>query len=540
MSASSKKKLRNAELAEKLTEKQLAEQKEAKKLKLYTTLAVVILIALVLIAAYVGISRTVANSGIRERNTVALTIGEKSISNAELNYFYIDEVNNFLNQYGSYVSLLGLDTSVPLDEQILDEETKETWADNFLDAAIESAKAAYAVAKEAAANNYTLSDAETASIEQNMSTMALYASVYGYTDVDTYIKAMYGNGANEKSLREYLELRTLANAYQNHYYNSLTYGDAELRAEEAENFDKYSSYSYNYYYLNVNNFVTGEEGEDSYTAEQLAAAAKNAEIAAKTLTDGITTVAAFDAAIAALPVNAESTTAASYASNNVSYSSIYSLYADWMTDPARKAGDMTYIANTSTSTDENGNEVEQISGYYVLMFNSSNDNTFALANVRHILASFEGGSYDSTTGVTTYSDEEKSAAKAAAEEIYAEWKNGDASEESFAALANEKSDDGDGTTGGLYEDVYPGQMVSAFENWCFDDRKAGDTGIVETEYGYHIMFYTGDSETTYRDYLISSELASADYSSWYNALVNATTATKENTKFIRTDITLGS
>ena len=540
MSASSKKKLRNAELAEKLTEKQLAEQKEAKKLKLYTTLAVVILIALVLIAAYVGISRTVANSGIRERNTVALTIGEKSISNAELSYFYIDEVNNFLNQYGSYVSLLGLDTSVPLDEQILDEETKETWADNFLDAAIESAKAAYAVAKEATANNYTLSDAETASIEQNMSTMALYASVYGYADVDTYIKAMYGNGANEKSLREYLELRTLANAYQNHYYNSLTYGDAELRAEEAENFDKYSSYSYNYYYLNVNNFVTDEEGEDGYTAEQLAAAAKNAEIAAKTLTDGITTVAAFDAAIAALPVNAESTTAASYASNNVSYNSIYSLYADWMTDPARKAGDMTYIASTSTSTDENGNEVEQISGYYVLMFNSSNDNTFALANVRHILASFEGGSYDSTTGVTTYSDEEKAAAKAAAEDIYAEWKNGDASEESFAALANEKSDDGDGTTGGLYEDVYPGQMVSAFENWCFDDRKAGDTGIVETEYGYHIMFYTGDSETTYRDYLISSELASADYSSWYNALVDATTATKENTKFIRTDITLGS
>ena len=540
MSASSKKKLRNAELAEKLTEKQLAEQKEAKKLKLYTTLAVVILIALVLIAAYVGISRAVANSGIRERNTVALTIGEETISNAELNYFFVDEVNTFLNQYGDYVSLLGLDTTVPLDEQILNEETKETWADNFLDSAIESAKAAHAIAAEAAANNYTLSDAETESVEQNMSTMALYASVYGYTDVDTYIKMMYGNGATEKGLREYLELRTLANAYQSYYYDSLTYSDAELRAAEAENFDKYSSYSYNYYYLNVNNFVTGEEGEDGYTAEQLAAAAKNAEITAKTLTDGITTVAAFDAAIAALPGNAENPGAASYASNNVSYSSVSSLYADWLTDPARKAGDMTYVASTSTTTDENGNTVEEISGYYVVMFNSSNDNTFALANVRHILTSFEGGSYDSTTGVTTYSDEEKATAKAAAEEIYAEWKNGAATEESFAALANEKSDDGDGTTGGLYEDVFPGQMVAAFEDWCFDDRKVGDTGIVETEYGYHIMFYTGDSETTYRDYLISNELASADYSSWYSTLIDAVSATKENTKFIRTDITLGS
>jgi len=540
MSASSKKKLRNAEQADKLTEKQLAEQKEAKKLKLYTTLAVVILIALVLIAAYVGISRAVANSGIRERNTVALTIGEETVSNAELNYFFIDEVNTFLNQYGSYVSILGLDTTVPLDEQVLNEETGETWADNFLEAAIESAKATYAVVEEAAANNYTLSEAETSSVEQNMANMAAYAAIYGYTDVDTYLKMVYGSGATEDGLREYLELRTLANAYQSHYYDSLNYSDAELRAAEAENFDKYSSYSYNYYYLNVNNFVTGEEGEDGYTAEQLSAAAKNAEIAAKTLTDGISTVEAFDAAVAALPGNAENTGAASYAANDVSYGSISDLYADWVTDPARKAGEMTYVANTSTSTDENGNEVEQITGYYVLMFNSSSDNTYPLANVRHILAAFEGGSYDSTTGLTTYSDEEKAAAKTLADEIYAEWKNGAATEDSFAALANEKSDDGDGTTGGLYENVYPGQMVPAFENWCFDGHKPGDTGIVETEYGYHIMFYCGDSETTYRDYLISNELASADYNDWYNGLVEAVTATTENTKFIRTDLVLGS
>ena len=113
MSASSKKKLRNAEQAEKMTEKQLAEQKEAKKLKLYSTLAVVILIALVVIAAYIGISQAVSNSGVRERNTVALTIGEEKINNAEMNYFFMDAVNQFYNQYGSYAALLGLDTSKP-------------------------------------------------------------------------------------------------------------------------------------------------------------------------------------------------------------------------------------------------------------------------------------------------------------------------------------------------------------------------------------------------------------------------------------------
>ena len=540
MSASSKKKLRNAEQAEKLTEKQLAEQKEAKKLKLYTTLAVVILIALVVFAAYTGITRVVTNSGIRERNTVALTIGEDKINNAELNYFFMDAVNQFYNQYGSYAALLGLDISKPLDEQIFNEETSETWADNFMNSAIQNARMTYALANEAKANGFTLPEAAVSSIDQSMSTMELYASMYGYPSTEAYVKAMYGNGASAKSLRAYFELTSLANAYQTDYYNSLTYEDAELRAAEAENFDKYSSYSYNYYYLSTTNFVEGEKGEDGYTAEQMAAAAKNAEAAAKSLTEGITTVEAFDKAVAALSINAENAAAASFASNDVIYGNISSIYADWITDASRKAGDMTYVANTTVSTDENGNETEQISGYYVLMFNSKNDNTFALANVRHILVDFEGGSYDSTTGITTYSDEEKATAKAAAEEIYNEWKNGAATEESFAALANEKSDDGDGTTGGLLENVYPGRTVPNFENWCFGDRKIGDTDIVESEYGYHIMFYCGDSETTYRDYLISNELASADYSDWHAALVEAVSVTEENTKFVRTDIVLGS
>lgn len=540
MSASSKKKLRNAQQAEKLSEKQRAEQKEAKKLKLYTTLAVVILIALVSFAAYIGISKTVANSGIRERATVALTIGDEKISNAELSYFFVDAVNKFNNQYGSYAYILGLYPGVPLDEQVYNSETGETWADNFLATAIENAKATYALVNEAKANGYTLPDEVAASITQNMSSISAYALIYGYPNVDTYLKSMYGPGATEKGLREYMELTMLASSYQDYYYNSLVYSDDQLRAAEKDNYNKYSSYNFNYYYLSTSSFIIGEQGENGYTDEQLSAAEKSAEVAAKSLTEGITTIEEFDAAIAALPVNAESTTAVSTASKDVAYNSVYSAYAEWVTDPSRKAGDMTYVANTAVSTDENGNEVEQINGYYVLMFNSRNDNAFPLANVRHILVAFQGGTADPTTGMAVYTDEEKAAAKTTAEEIYNEWKNGAATEDSFAALANEKSDDGDGTTGGLYEDIFPGQMVSAFENWCFEGHKVGDTGIVETEYGYHIMFYSGDSETTYRDLLISNDLATTDYTNWHNGLVAGVTATKGNTKFVCTDMVLSS
>ena len=541
MSASSKKKLRNAEQAAKMTEKQLAEQKEAKKLKIYTTLAVVILIALVAFAAYTGISRTVINSGVRERNTVALTIGDNKISNAELNYYFIDAVNQFYSQYGSYASLLGLDLTMPLDKQVVDEETGETWADDFMQSAIEKLKATYALVDAANAAGYTLPEEAVTSIDSAITTMELYASLYGYSNAKTYMKAMYGNGTTEEGLRKYYEMTELANYYQNNYYESLAYTDDELRAAEAENYGKYSTYDYNYYYLNIYNFIESADAETSdYTAEQKAEGVAGAEAAAKTLIDGITSVDEFNAAIAALPVNAENTTAASFASTETAYGSIPACFAEWISSEVRKPGDMTYAANTSTTTDENGNEVEQITGYYVVFFNSVNANNYPLANVRHILVSFEGGSYDSTTGTTTYSDEEKAAAWEAAEAILNEWKAGEATEESFAALANEKSDDGDGTTGGLYEDIYPGQMVAEFEDWCFDTHEVGDTGIVETEYGCHVMFYSGDSETTYRDHLISTELADAAYNEWYTALTEAVTATEHDFKYISTGLVLSA
>ena len=94
--------------------------------------------------------------------------------------------------------------------------------------------------------------------------------------------------------------------------------------------------------------------------------------------------------------------------------------------------------------------------------------------------------------VTPYSEEEWQTAYAEAERILNEWKAGEATEESFAELANTYSTDpGSNTTGGLYTDVnIDASYVESFENWAIDaSRKTGDTGIVETEYGYHIMYF---------------------------------------------------
>ena len=541
MSASSKKKLRNELDAAKLTERQLAEQKEAKKLKLYTTAFVAVLAAILVVAVAIGVSQVISTSGIREKNTVAMTVGSNELSNADLNYFYIDTVNNFYSQNGSYAALFGLDVTKPLNAQFTGEEDGETWADYFLSSAKSNASAVYALCDAAAAAGHTLTEDELASVDAAVNNMAMYGTIYGYSNAEGYLKAMYGNGATEESFRNYAEKTLLADSFQAAYADSLTYEDADLRAAEAENFDKYSSYAYNYYYLAASRFqeggTTAEDGTTIYSDEEKAAAVAAAEEAAKTLTAAeITTAAELDAAIAALPINAESTTAASTRYDAQRYTSISENIAAWLADDARVEGDLTYIANAST--DENGNE--DILGYYVVRYESTDDNTFALKNVRHILVQFAGGTTDEATGVTTYSDEEKAAAKSAAEEILNEWKSGEATEDSFAALATEKTQDtASAENGGLYEDIYPGQMVAAFEDWCYDaGRKAGDTGLVETEYGYHVMYFSGNSEETYRDNMIRTDLTNAALTEWYNGIVSSAAVTDGDTQYLSLDLVL--
>ena len=81
-------------------------------------------------------------------------------------------------------------------------------------------------------------------------------------------------------------------------------------------------------------------------------------------------------------------------------------------------------------------------------------------------------------------------AKEQIDTIYAQWKK-KPTEEYFSTLAKEKSTDpGSKDEGGLYDAVQPGQMVDTFDAWCFDKaRKTGDTDIVKTSYGYHLMYF---------------------------------------------------
>ena len=549
MSASSKKKLRKEQNAALLTEKQQKAQAEAKKMKITTIAFVALILAIVVIFAAVLSVNTIKNSGIAQKNTVAAIVDGEELNSVEFNYYYTDIINSAYNEWYSsygenmsvYLALMGLDLTLPLDEQsyTLDGEGDQTWADYFIASALERAKSDLALYNAAVAANHKLTDDEQATIDNELLNMTFYAQMYGYSNTNQYLRAMYGPGANETTYTEYCNRSALASSYYTAYNAALNYDETEIDAYAADKATDYNSYDYAYYYINASKFL-GEgtedaEGNVTHTHEEEEAAAADAKAAAESLLTA-TTEEELNTAISELSINAD-TTASSTKSTGSKGSSISSIYADWLTDESRKEGDVSMFAYESTSTDADGNEHTDVSGYYVVMFLGMSDNVRPMGNVRHLLVAFTGGTTNENNE-TVYTAKEKEAAKTEAEGYLKTWQDGEATEESFIELVKAHSDDSTASTGGLFEDINPASSyVANFLDWSIDEtRKEGDTAVIETEHGYHVMYYVGASEMNYRDYMISSDMRSEDLTNWYNGIIDAVDAQLAETKHLNTSI----
>ncbi len=538
-----------------MTEKQLAEKKEAKKLKLYT-IGFTALVAVVLcIAIVVMVSQGISNSGILDKTTTAVQIGEHELSTVELSYYYVDAINSnfsqWKNYYGDYTSMYvsmiyGLDMTKPLNEQYYDTEGKVTWAEYFANVAVEKARANYALYDMAIAENHELTEDEKAEVATNISSTELSAILsYQFSDLESYLKAFYSRGATRESYTEYVNVAAMAKSYYNAHQAALEYDDAAIRAYDAEHTAEFNSYSYASYLMLYNDFLTGgttgEDGKVTYSDEENDAALKAAEAAAKSVSEGTyATVEDMEKAISAVEAYKDKAITAT-TQEDVLYSSVNSKFTEWLSDSSRKEGDMGMIPYTTSTTDDEGNTSTVTQGYYVIRFQGKTDNAFALKNVRHILKAFEGGTTNSS-GVKEYTEAEKLAAKTAIEEVQSKWKENGGTEDAFKALVAENSDDSGSTgNGGLYENVYPGQMVTAFEDWCYDEaRKEDDSGIIETEYGYHLMYFVGDSDITYRDYMIESAIRSSDMQKWSDDILEKVEAKNVNISRLPLDLVMQS
>lgn len=544
MSASDKKKLRKELNAAATTEKQLAAKKEQKKARTYTlvfAIVMVLVVALVLVSVLqTPVKVMMAN------NTTAATVNEHKISATEFNYFYYSVISNFYSQFSSagdyqdlYVQIYtGLNPTTGLDDQIYDQNTGKTWADYFIDSTLSNIQWTYTMYDAAVKEGYQLSEDEQKSIDSMGTYLELYATLYGYTNVDSYLRASYGTTASLETYMNYYEISALASSYASNYYSSLAYTDEQIREYEKDKMNEYNSYTWSYYYLDAKTFleggteVTGDDGKtsitysDEETAASVKAALENAEaIIGKIIESYDDFNSAINTVLKEYDASHTDVTATKY--ENVLYSSLSATDAmiEWLTDDARVAGDLTCIANTTTDSDNN----ETINGYYILYFSGCIDNSDVnVGTVRHLLVAFEE---DDDGNVT---DEAKAAAKEEAEKLLAQYLAGELTEEAFTALIKENSDD---TEDGLYSDVTPDSgYVTAFSEWATADHEVGDVEIVETEYGYHIMYYVSCADMNYRDTMIHADLVEENYTEWEEALIETSSAELGNTKYVDRDL----
>lgn len=192
---------------------------------------------------------------------------------------------------------------------------------------------------------------------------------------------------------------------------------------------------------------------------------------------------------------------------------------------------MTYLRYTYTSTaytDELYNSLEfsdtEISDYFDMYesdytsYGIAKDDT-PIADIRHILIMPETGEDGEST------DEQWQAAEDEINEIYAMWQEQGGTEEAFASIAELYSEDTQtALDGGSLTGLTPGQTLEAFDSWVFaEGREIGDCEIVETEIGYHIVYYSAE-QGIYWQIAAKSDLA-------YETLMNMLTEISDSYEF---------
>lgn len=504
MSASREKKNRQDQIgsgwSDPKTAREAQQRKEEKRSNiLYTVIAVVFVV--------VAVACIIWRSNIIQKTATAATIDGEKYNAAEVTFYYQNAYRTFLNNNYYYLSYLGLDMSTSLDSQtinstaaaMLGAEEGQNWKDYFIGQALDQMAAIQSALKAAEAEGFSYPDSVQADYEDSMASLKTTATASNLS-VSQYLASNLGGGMTEKVYGDQLLRMLKYSAYAQAYEDSLTYTDAELEEAYSADVNSYDKVAYEYVLVNGSaESTTDDEGNTVEPTEEEEAAAKEA---AKATADSI--YASWQAG-ESLEALAEDNDKASYTNMDAgSYAS--TTLVDWVFDSARKEGDSAVL--------------ESGSNYYVVVFHNRFREDYNTVAVRHILLTVDDSELD-TESETYEADLQalKDATKAEAEELLAQWKSGEATEDSFAALANEKSEDGgSNTNGGLYSQFPQGYMVQEFNDWCFDPaRKPGDTGIVYGESssykGYHIMYFVG-TDLPYWQVLVTDDLKEEALNEW--------------------------
>lgn len=400
-----------------------------------------------------------------------------NVTVAQYNYYYKSLYQNYYQMKQIYSTSMDVDFAKDLAKQpctIADKKedgSYPSWQE-FLETStldkIYETEILYAMAvKDKKAD---LTTEEQKAIDDQIKTLRDDAKEAGYS-FDAMLrspKSGYGKGVTEALVRRELKKTKVAENYKT------TLKDAQT---------SFTKEDYKKFYE--------QHKEDYNTISLYTYKAKNEDIANDILNQLDATGSNFDSVV----TKEDSSKTTTNLTQNATYSAVKSLGiseegVNWICSTDRKAGDRKVFKTESGS--------EAVAVLIKTPYQLDVSNT---VDVRHILIKPE--ETDGKTATTAQWD----AAKKKAENLLNEWRKGAKTEESFGELAKKNSSDtGSTDNGGLYEHVTKGQMVAEFENWIFDqNRKAGDTGIVKTEYGYHVMYYV-KTNVPYWEYQVSQDI----------------------------------
>lgn len=458
---------------------------------------------------------------------------ECSFTVAEYNFYYFNLWNNYIQyaqQYAAYGMDMGFDASLSPNEQEYSDDYSSmtgvtveelgienpTWADVFSFSAVyQLVQIKYGVTM-AEKEGLKLSETEISEIDTAIEDVRKTAKENDYS-LDRFLRVQIGNGVDENVVRTVYEEQYLSSNYftklQEDTEAAIT--DAQIEEEYNTNKDSYDLVSVRFY-----EFATETpKAEEDATDEEIKAALDKAQAETKAKADAFLAAVKDEESFIAqakkaiLSEDNESTDDPDKTTDfsDATYSEMEYYgenVAKWIYDDARKLGDKTVI--------------DAGEGYYDVIFITElphKDESVYSNDVRHILVAFPTNEETGETAELT--DDQKAEYKDKAQGILDEYlKN--PTEENFAALASENTDDtASASTGGLYEDVMDdGQYVEAFTDWSIDPaRKVGDTGIVETPYGYHIMYYSKANGITWQE-TVRETIFSNNFNTLFEEVMN--------------------
>lgn len=452
---------------------------------------------------------------------------DQSVSIAEYEYYYMRAYNQVRYQaqyYQYYYQTSNYDLSLTPEEQT--QTTKDadgneiTWVEKLHEDTLEIIQLHKAYYNEALKMGLKLTKADEAFIDKQIEDLRDEAKSAGSNSsssdsenkvtysLNAYLRKVYGGSINERFLRKQLKIQVLAQKYLTERTNEIAkdYDQKDIDAEYKKDTTAYDFATFRAYTFKTTELTK----EDNETDDALKARQAKANAEVKKNANDFYNAVTNDATFTAKAKELNKDTADYNVDKETKYSMLKSTAQSTFSEDAAK-----WLFDSSTKVGSKKLFSDEENGKYIVVLALSKPHQEQTVTARHILFQTK----DQSSG-NDLSEEEIAKKKTQAEDVLKKFNEGDKTEDSFAALANEYNEDtGSSSNGGLYEHIYPGQMVTEFNDWVFDaNRKAGDVELVETDFGYHIIYFVAKDGKDYYDSAIRSSKANKDIETETKAL----------------------